>query len=150
MADKIQLYVNDSLVFNQAASGPGPTPTGPTAPTGPTPTGPTTPPPGSPAEVTLKARSRVSQNCAWGGLLTPDEHNWAMSVYGTQAVAVRVNYFATANVQEYYDSVASPSGYMYQTIVDGIGLTSLPDVNQAADVRCTVVMNGVAPPPPLF
>lgn len=118
-----------------------------------------------PPGADIQARLKVGQNCAWGNLLTPEDHNWADHNLPTPenpdpaAVKRQVNFYngSPVNCQE-FPSADSPSGYMFQCLVNpanptvpdinGTLLTALPDVNGAADAYIAT-MPGVTPPPPL-
>ena len=123
--DKIQLYVNDVLVFNQSASGPVPIPPEPT-PIPPTPI----PPQGDGLDA-FRARQRVSQNCAW--VLTTSAESGALSAKLGASYHQYVQFYTVGGTgsvapQEMVNP-ASPSGYSFWTVDQQLR----DDVNQAAD-----------------
>lgn len=128
------------------------------------------PPTAPPTGRDMPTRLKIGQNCAWNGI-SPEDHNWADHNLPTPEnpdparVRQQVNFYngSPVNCQESI-SLASPSGYQFQCLVNpanptvpdinGTLLTALPDVgavngrNGAADAYIAT-MPGVTPPPPL-
>ncbi len=147
MSDKIELYVNNVMVFQQVASGPAPTgPTAPTAPTGPI-------PPVGDGLDDFRARQRVSQNCAWVQV-TPAESSLLLAALGpiknTYTNFYTIGGSGGLGAFEAPDP-NSPTGYSFQDFSDNHGGAVTYDVNQAADVcvQWFATQQGRTVPPPV-
>ncbi len=141
----VQLDIDGVRVFSQ---GPGPTPTGPTAPPGPTaPTAP--PPPQGDGLDAARARQRVSQNCLW--VLTTSAESGPLLAKLGNSYHQYVQFYTVGGTGSFappeFVDVNSPTGYSFVKIDQ----SSVNDVNQAADayveLRAEQEQKPGAPPP---